>query len=183
MGNIKWIRFCQVLKYGWSDARRISKEISKSRLMVFANILSSFRKYGIWSNQYCEQHFWSLSKQERERIGYEIGKRNRELDAEKQQIINKEQQRIKYIHDWGKEYNENRKFIDRYSDYHWETSSKLRKKRREAYASRYNMGEDCIVQYGVELCREHRLNGSIEIGNRVLLAKTCFYRLFWQSRY
>lgn len=36
------------------------------------------------------------------------------------------------------------------------------------------MGEDCIVQYGVELCREHCLNGTIKIGNHVLLAKHVF---------
>lgn len=39
---------------------------------------------------------------------------------------------------------------------------------------RYNMGEGCIVQYDVDINREHYLNGDIRIGNRVILAKHCF---------
>lgn len=36
------------------------------------------------------------------------------------------------------------------------------------------MGADCIVQYDVDLNREHYLEGSISIGNHVLLAKHVF---------
>lgn len=135
--------------------------------MIYFDILSCFFKYGLWSNQYKENKFWSLTKEERNSLGRSLGNQNREADAQKQIQINE-------YDNWWKDYDDNRKFIDKYSGYHWETSSKLRRKRLKAYASRYNMGEDCIVQYGVELCREHRLNGSIEIGNRVLLAKHVF---------
>ena len=56
----------------------------------------------------------------------------------------------------------------------WDCSIKRMIKRNEAYASQYNMGTDCTVQRDVELCREHFLNGTIEIGNNVLLAKHVF---------
>lgn len=36
------------------------------------------------------------------------------------------------------------------------------------------MGEGSIVEYGVELSRQHHLPGSIKIGNHVLLAKHVF---------
>lgn len=167
MRNIKKIRFQQVLKYGWIDSESISKQYSAFRWFVYLDILSCFLKYGVWSNQYKENEFWSLKLDARKSLGRTIGEQNREIDAQKQVQMND-------IDNWLKDYNENRKFIGKYSKYHWETSLRLRQRRLNAYTERYNMGEDCKVQYAVELCREHFLHGTIEIGNNVLLAKHVF---------
>lgn len=36
------------------------------------------------------------------------------------------------------------------------------------------MGEGCMIEYGVELSRQHHLPGTISIGSHVLLAKNAF---------
>lgn len=167
MRNIKKVRFHQVRKYGWIDSKSISEQDSAPRWLVYFDILSCFIKYGVWSNQYKENGFWSLGKEDRKSLGKTLGEQNRKVDSQKQIQMND-------IDSWLKDYYENRKFIDRYSKYHWETSSRLRKKRLKAYTKRYNMGKDCKIQYAVELCREHFLNGTIKIGNKVLLAKHVF---------
>lgn len=167
MRNIKKIRFQQARKYGWIDSKSISEQNSVSRWLVYFDILSCYLKYNVWSNQYKENGFWSLGKEDQKSLGKTLGEQNRKVDAQKQIQMND-------IDAWLKDYYENRKFIDKYSKYHWETSSRLRKKRLKAYTKRYNMGKDCKIQYAVELCREHYLNGTIEIGNNVLLAKHVF---------
>lgn len=167
MRNIKKIRFEQVRQYGWTDAEEIGKKFNKSRLMVYCDILFCFFKYGLWSNQYKENKFWSLTKEERNILGKSLGSQNREADAQKQIQMNE-------YDNWSKDYNDNRKFIDEYSGYYWETSARLRSKRLKAYTKRYKMGKQCRLQYEVELTREHHLNGTIEIGNNVLLAKHVF---------
>ena len=75
---------------------------------------------------------------------------------------------------WFKEYIRDRKFQIRYTTKRWEKTKRRRKKRQLAYKGRYNMGEGCVVQYDVDINREHYLEGSIKIGNHVLLAKHVF---------
>ena len=52
--------------------------------MIYFDILSCFFKYGLWSNQYKENKFWSLTKEERNSLGRSLGNQNREADAQKQ---------------------------------------------------------------------------------------------------
>ena len=75
---------------------------------------------------------------------------------------------------WYREYKKDRRFQFRYTSKWWDGNRFRRERRRKAYMTRYNMGEDCKVQYDVDINREHFLEGSIRIGNRVLLGKHCF---------
>jgi len=50
----------------------------------------------------------------------------------------------------------------------------LREKRRRAYTTRFNIGKDLTVEYDVNISRQHYLNGTICMGNNVLLAKHVF---------
>ncbi len=75
---------------------------------------------------------------------------------------------------WYKEYIRDRKFQIKYTTKRWEKTKRLREKRRLAYKQRYNMGEDCRVQYDVDLNREHFLEGSIKTGDHVLFSKHVF---------
>ena len=75
---------------------------------------------------------------------------------------------------WYREYKKDRRFQSRYTSKWWEGNRFRRERRRKAYMYRYNMGEDCKVQYDVDINREHFLEGSIQIGSRVLLGKHCF---------
>ena len=56
-------------------------------------------------------------------------------------------------------------------DYKWGLSGSRYHKRLVAYTKRYGLGKDCIVHYGVELERNHGLNGTLSIGNHVNLGK------------
>ena len=109
----------------------------------------------MWSNQYLKEKFYLLEKNDRQRIGTKFREEGLKRD------------------DWQKDFIENRKFIIKYSNIKYELSS-LREKRNKAYTKRYNAGDKLFVEYNVNISRQHYLNGSISIGNNVLLAKNVF---------
>lgn len=146
------------MSFGWKHAGEIALSESKGRLDrlgLFVDIIFCFYAYRMWSNQYIKECFWALSKEERHKIG------------------------LKYKSDgvirdiWQKDFRENRKFLYKYTSRKYELPH-LRDKRNKAYAKRYNMGKGCLVEYNVELSRQHYLDGHISIGNNVLLAKNVF---------
>lgn len=151
-------RLGQTIRFGWKDAGSIvGKEgLNCSRVSVYLDILSCFRKYYVYSRQYVSNALYSMSEAERRPLAEKIGASNKAAD------------------DWADDYYENRKFLRKYSDFKYETSLKLIWKRRDAYRKRYNMGENCAIQNNVILSREHFLPGTISIGNNVLLAKNVF---------
>lgn len=109
----------------------------------------------MWTNQYLKEEFYLKSKEERERIGSEYRQKGIERD------------------NWQKDFVENRKFLNKFSDKKYELPM-LREKRNRAYQERYNMGNGCFVEHGVELTRQHYLPGTLIIGCDVLLAKNVF---------
>lgn len=151
-------RIRQVIKYGWLHAGQISKVEfgGKKRFPLFLDILSCYRKYSLWSNQYLKERFWTLDDTKRDEIG------GRYLDAN----------RIK--EEWVNDFYENRRFLAKWSSFDIEGDARKRELRNEAYAKRYGMGVGCIVEHGVELSRQHHLQGIIKIGNHVRLCKDTF---------
>ncbi len=149
-------RIVQAIKYGWSDAKKISTETGKSRWHEYITYLSFFRKHYVFSNQYMKERLWSLSEEDRKRRGEEIGKTNHQHD------------------DWVIDMYQNRKFIAKWSQLKWETSPKRTKKRKQAYAKQFHAGKGFRVQRNVDIHREHYLDGTITIGNNVLFAKNVF---------
>lgn len=146
-------RLGQIIKYGWQH----SKEIAESnpgcnRLAIFGDILYCYRKYKMWSNQYLKESFWSKNKEERKVLGAKFKEEGIKRDA------------------WQKDFRENRKFLIQYSNIKYEDAS-LRKKRDRKYAERYHAGKNFNVEYDVHLSRQHYLDGSITIGDNVLLSK------------
>lgn len=153
--NFRRIR--QVLHYSWQHAGELASVggANKSRISIYLDMLGCYMRYNMWSNQYKKEKFHTLSAEERAEKGrqyYEAGKKR---DA------------------WQREFVENRKFLIKYSNQRYELPG-LREKRQKAYTERYNMGKNCFVEYDVELSRQHYLEGSITIGNNVLLAKHVF---------
>lgn len=150
-------RLFQLLKYGWRHAEDAIKECNseKSRLLVFFDILYCYRKYRMWSNQYIKENFHTLQSEEKKRIGAEY--------------------RVKGIvrDKWQKDFRDTRKFLIKYSNIKYE-ANKLRSVRNKAYAKRYNAGKNLLVENDVNISRQHYLNGSIIIGDNVLLAKHVF---------
>lgn len=151
-------RIVQVTQYGWKHAGEIAKASNYSsigRFKVFADILICYYKYKMWSNQYLKERFWTLPLAERERIG----------------SLYKEQGIIRDA--WQEDFRNNRKFFLKFSHKKYELAA-YREKRNKAYSARYNAGPGLLVEYDVNISRQHYLNGSIKIGKNVLLAKHVF---------
>lgn len=151
-------RIKQLFKYGWLHAGKISGIENKGpffRIKIFFDIVSCFCKYRMWSNQYLQENFWLLSQDERKELG-----RKYKLEG-------------KIRDEWQRDFRQNRKFLYKYTSRKYELS-RLREKRNKAYIKRYNMGSGCMIEYNVELSRQHYLPGKVSIGKNVLLAKNVF---------
>ena len=151
-------RIRQVLKYGWLHAGQICDSHSLSillRIRIFVDILYCYRHYKMWSNQYLKEDFFNKSNEERKRIGSSYLEQGIKRD------------------EWQKDFRDNRKFLIKYTNIRYEKAS-LREKRNEAYRKRFGAGKGLMVEYNVNISRQHYLNGSISIGKNVLFAKNVF---------
>ena len=148
-------RFKQVCKYGWKDAKIICQQgnNNKSRLPIFFDILNCYLKYSLWSNQYKKETFWLLSQKQRDEIGKKYKVKNQAREK------------------WLKDYFENHRFLIKWSSFKYEATAELQKKRINAYCRRYNIGDYCHIGHDVIIDRHHYLNGTLKIGNHVLLSK------------
>lgn len=148
-------RFFQVAKYAWKQSKELSAKTGRKRLCLFCDMLSCFRKYLMWTNQYISEQFWSTVGEERELIGADYLEKGRVRDA------------------WQKDFRENREFLIKYMNIKYERAS-LREKRNKAYTERYHVGKNLFVEYDVNISRQHYLDGTISIGDNVLLGKHVF---------
>ena len=114
-----------------------------------------FLKYRMWTNQYVKENFHLKSEEERKRLGLTYREEGKKRDA------------------WQKDFRENRRFFIKYGNVKYEKAS-LRKKRDKAYTKRYHTGKNLFVEYDVNISRQHYLEGTIKIGNNVLIAKHVF---------
>jgi acetyltransferase-like isoleucine patch superfamily enzyme len=142
-----------VFKYGWKDALIISQETGRNRIGIFMDILSCFQNYYVWSNQYRKEKLYSLQGDKRKEICLKLQSEN-----------------IKRVQ-WLNEFYDNYKFLNKWSSLKYEQSADLQKKKWAAYTQRYGFGKNCVVGHDVLLVRHHHLNGTISVGNNVLIAK------------
>lgn len=156
MDKLTLRRWHQVVTYGWREAAVIAKEAGKSRLTVFLDIISSFSKWHVYSNQFHAHRLWDLQEKEKEKIAKSLGEENKRRD------------------NWVRENYHNWKFINKWTDLKYELSPSMQQKRKRAYTKEFNAGEGLIVQFNVHIHREHYLDGTIKIGRNVLLAKNVF---------
>lgn len=145
------------IKFGWLHTGQISNEYFGGRrhLAIFLDFFACFLKCGIKSSQYKQQMLWKLDKTQRKIILNQIKESNQKKNA------------------WEKEFFINRNFLLKYMSFRYEKSW-LKEKRNRAYARRYNAGKNLYVEHDVNVSRQHHLEGSITIGNDVLLAKHVF---------
>ena len=149
-------RLRQVTRYAWQhSAEAAQQDGAPGRWHIFKDMLSCYIHYKMWTNQYLKERFHLRSVEERKATALEYKEKNKIRDA------------------WQKNFREERRFFIKYGSKKYERAS-LREKRREAYMHRYNTGTPLQVEYDVNLSRQHYLNGSITIGNNVLLAKHVF---------
>lgn len=149
------IRLKQIVHYGWKHSKTVNLQSSKNTLRVFLDILYCFFHYKMWSNQYLKEEFWNLSKDNRKAVG------------EKYRIAGIRRDK------WQEDFRKTREFLIKYSSIKYEAASR-RNARRQAYTKRFNAGKGLMVEYDVNISRQHYLEGSIIIGDNVLLAKHVF---------
>lgn len=150
-------RFLKVINYGWQHSKCVFLSTGKkNRIYYFLDIICTYLKYHVYSNEYINEKFYLLTPQDKINIGKKyLSERNR-------------------FDDWWKDFYANRAFLAKFTSRKWEESSEKMIKRNKAYQKRYNMGANCHVEYNVEISRQHMLDGTISIGNNVLLCKNSF---------
>ena len=155
MKSIKSKRVRQIIKYGWKDAGKISdfQDASKSRLVIFFDILSCFKKYYVFSNQYKDNRLYALKEGERLVLCEKIGNSNKKND------------------NWTDVHNSDWRFLSKYTSLSWQNSQKKRTQRKIAYNNHYGLGGNVSIQYGVTIICEHYSVGRISCGKKVLFAR------------
>lgn len=151
-------RFRQVSHYAWLQSKDMAKAENKGtsyRLNIYYDMMRCFLKYRMWTNQYVKENFHKRTAEEREAIGAKYLESGKKRDA------------------WQKDFRENREFLIKYTNIKYERAS-LREKRNKAYTERYHAGKNLFVEYDVNISRQHYLEGTISIGDNVLLAKHVF---------
>ena len=151
-------RFFQVSHYAWIQSKDISKAEKKGfsfRLRLYIDMIYCFLKYRMWTKQYVKEAFWTKNKEEREILGSKINEEGIKRDA------------------WQKDFRQNRKFLIKYGNIKYEKST-LREKRNKAYTEKFHAGKNLFVEYDVTISRQHYLEGTISIGDNVLIAKHAF---------
>lgn len=149
-------RLKMVFQYGWKDAAVISQETGCNRIGIFMDILSCFLKFFVYSNQYRKERLYNIQGEERKKICLKLQKEN-----------------IKRVQ-WLDEFYDNYKFLNKWSSLRYEQSPDLQKKKWAAYSKRYGFGKNCVIGHDVLLVRHHHLDGTISVGNNVLMAKHTF---------
>lgn len=149
-------RLRMVFKYGWKDAAVISQETRRNRLGIFVDILSCFINYFVYSNQYRKEKLYLVRGEERKQICLKLQKENTK--------------RVQ----WLDEFYDNYKFLNKWSSLKYEKSPDLQRKKWAAYKKRYGFGKNCVIGHDVLLVRHHHLDGTISVGNNVLIAKHTF---------
>ena len=121
----------------------------RSLVTISKDIISLYCNYGVKASEYLSKRIGTLSDEERGLL----------------------LQRILAKKDSLKQYDENRRFLVKYSGIEWEKSSKKRRVRKNAYIKHYHMGKHCQVQYGVSLIAEHLHEGKLSIGDYILFGR------------
>jgi acetyltransferase-like isoleucine patch superfamily enzyme len=148
-------RIEQVLQYGWKDAAIISQEegVRKGRWSIFCDMLLCYFRYNVWTNQYKKEKLYNLTGEARKSICLKYQGKNSKRDK------------------WVAEYFKNRRFLNKWSSYKYETTQRLQERKLNAYRKRYDIGDYCHIEHDVLFERHHYLPGTIKIGNHVNLAK------------
>lgn len=157
MWYIRLKRFFWALKYGWIHSGQICKDSfhGNKHFVIYLDFIFCFFRCGIKGVQYQKMRLWELGKEERNIVEKEIKRVNSRKNS------------------WEKDYFNNHNFLIRYTPIRYEKSW-LKNKRNRAYTKRYNAGENLYVEHDVIISRQHYLEGSITIGDNVLLAKHVF---------
>ncbi len=145
-------RFFLALYYGWQHAGDLAKTNPHSRLWFYFDILHYFFKYGLGSHRYILYQFDKKTKEEKESAGRMFYKK---------------------VFVGRKEADKQRKFIAKWSNIKYQTTSWQQHRRNVAYRSFFKTGEDLYVEYDVTIYNYHRQKGNFIVGQKVFLGRAC----------
>lgn len=151
--NFRRIR--QVCEYGWKDAQDLSQEdgAEKGKFAIFLDILYCFFKYNVWSNQYKKEKCHLVSCEQKKVICLKYQEKNNKRDR------------------WVKDFFDNYKFLNKWSNFKYERSADLQAKRRAAYKKKYGLGDNCFIGYGVMIHKHHFSNENIQVGSNCQISE------------
>lgn len=149
-------RLKNVFLYGWKDTAEISQETGRNRIGLFLDMLSCYLKYYVFGYQYKKMKLYSVHGEERKAICLKLQQENKKLIQ------------------WQNEFYDNYQFLNKWSRLKYEQSPDLQKKKWAAYTKRYGFGKNCVIGHDVLLERHHHLDGTISVGDNVLLSKNAF---------
>lgn len=139
-----------IIRHGSKHADKSHKSgDTRSTAIIVSDMAWLYLKHGINFNDYLEKELGIKKGEERKKAIQELHDKNH----------------------WLVDYDENWRFLAKYSGFEWQTNRKKRSKRKQAYISHYNMGKHCSIQYGVTFIFEHHHIGELKIGDYILFAR------------
>jgi acetyltransferase-like isoleucine patch superfamily enzyme len=146
-------RLNQVLKYGWihsGEYARLMNWGTVGRLRIYQDILYTYHKYRIFSNQYLKERYYELPALDRKRVGEVYHAKYAKREA------------------WLNDSYATKKFLAKYSASRYDLWG-LNTQRNEAYQKWFHTGKNLVVNKGVIIYRVHFLEGTLSIGDDVLI--------------
>ena len=122
-------------------------------IYVYCDMVRCCMKYQIGTNHYVDRELWKIPQEE------------------KTKVLQKMYEDIATNRAWNKMYIENWKFLNEYSAFKYETSDRMRQRRKKAYIRQYGLPESFSCQYGVKIIREHWGWGQIKAGENLCIAR------------
>lgn len=120
---------------------------------VYCDMVRCCLKYHVGTNHYVDYQMWKMSQDE------------------KTKTLQKLHEVLMTNAAWTRMYNENWKFLNEYSAFMYETSDRMRLKRKKAYIKQYGLPESFSCQYGVKIIREHNGWGKLRAGENLCVAR------------
>lgn len=146
----------QVLKYGYFDARELAKNNQKNFIYIYFDILVSFLKYKMWSNQYKKEKFCLLETEERKQIGEKYLESGRARDT----LL--------------KKLTDERKFVVKYSARKYDLVGWRRDKKIKKFSERYKCGKGLYIGYNFDVRCQHFQDGELRIGENVSISNNVY---------
>lgn len=119
------------------------------RICIFIDMIYAYLRYNMFTKDYVNENYYDLKNDDRTNVGNLYKKKN------------------KYIIEWMKENEKDRKLFVEYCKPKYELM-KYRNRRNMAYTKRFG-GKSLFVGYNVNICRQHYLDGKLILGSNIYL--------------
>ncbi len=151
-------RFFYILSHAVKQSKKLTSDKQKGwlyRWRIVADMMLCYHKYRMYTNEYLSEHLYEKNSAEKALVG----------EKYREKGIKREM--------WIADFERTKKFLSKYTQFKYEKGAR-RAIRNRAYMKFFHTGENLYVEYNVNLCRQHGLDGELKIGNNVLLANNVY---------